>query len=1597
MVDAYDDRTETQSVLFDDAKVRKLIEFGPSPTLLNMAKRTLDQFNRESDAANGIKRILLSTKADYDEISNETGPQTDSGEVEGEKPGERPSPVNSTVNQISIPIPDPSSFPTESIKASVTVTPNAPISDVPVSALESVKALVSGSLKKLPSEIKLDGSIKTLSGGRSTVQNEIIGDMLEEFGPLADDAENTPIKELAAVIQKTYDGKLRKCLRTRLEKMIASKMPGSFDSKAVRNHLSSKWGLASGRQDAVLLISLSQQPAARFKKTEEAEVFLDGTAQGYMDSIGLARPASNPNVVVNPQQSLLDSKVVQELRDEHDSLKRKLAALLLSEQHQDMPSSITTMDELGTDTANGRLDIYDSELGDDFSVGIRPRFRADQQRSYDSSWNWSHIDLLLVYYQCLRIQDAKEPNQQELTSFRDKFRNRWNSRLESARQHLIDRLCFRKDAAAQFTRKTLESLGPAGRKSDLTMTITYVNQTECLQGTSDSPLSIVPGWHTGQGTSGEGVDLTSSHSFILSPPAVTEPCTLPILRRQGATWISHKPLTTLVSSLNLADSPNAFSGKDVLMTGAGPNSIGITLLPSLLQGGARVVVVTSRKMSDAGPTYQKIFANYGSNGSKLVVLPCNQGSKQDVTNLIAHIYEPIKGLGWDLDLILPFAALSEKGQEIDNLDSKSELAHRVMLTNVLRLMGAVKLAKEARGSRTRPAQVLLPLSPNMGTFGNDGLYSESKMGLMAVLNKWSSENWSSYLSLCGVIIGWTRGTGLMAANDAIAEEVAKLGVKTFSTEEMGCHILTLLSDPVISACQTECLVADLSGGMNSDPGLAAYLSKIRNSMRQSQDIKRALISEEALDIKSVQGEPKRSPSSPDLLPPELPLVDLELDFPNLPEYKTEIQPLNVELDGMVDLESVVVVVGFAEIGPWGNSRTRWEMELNGEISLQGCIELAWMTGLIKWNPTVSSAPGGTATAGWTDAATGVLVGDVEVKAKYEKQILEHTGLRFIDPLPLDHVSRDKKQVLQEIIVQHDMEPFTTSHDTAMEFVREQGDKVSIRRIPNGDEYSVQLRKGAVIMVPKATMFDRVVGGQLPAGWNPQVYGLPQDLCDSIDRCTLMALVCAAEAFLSAGIPDVYELYKTMHVSELANCVGSGMGGAQSLQKLFRQRYLDREVQNDILAETFINTTGAWLNMLLMSSSGPTRTPVGACATALESLNQGYDLITSGAAKLCLVGGVDDMIQDMSAEFANMKATNNSVLDMSRGRAPRETSRPTASSRSGFVESEGCGMQVLTSAKMALELGLPIRAVIAHVSTASDGIGRSVPAPGKGIMANVRESSSLATSPLLDIQYRRQLLEQSLESIRERKKLFPMKTDGDGILDAHSEAAARREENETRRRFGNAFWTHDSRISPLRGALAVWNLTADDIGVVSLHGTSTEANEKNEVEVLHRQLGKLGRSTGNAALAICQKYLTGHPKGAAAAWMLNGCCQTLNERVVPGNRNADNIDAALEPWEHLIFPDRSVHVDEIKAFSVTSFGFGQKGAQALGVHPKFLFATLDQRKYEEYCHLRQKRHSRAEQHFQNAFYGGSMLTLKNDPPYPKAQQVDSLVDVSARFG
>ena len=101
----------------------------------------------------------------------------------------------------------------------------------------------------------------------------------------------------------------------------------------------------------------------------------------------------------------------------------------------------------------------------------------------------------------------------------------------------------------------------------------------------------------------------------------------------------------------------------------------------------------------------------------------------------------------------------------------------------------------------------------------------------------------------------------------------------------------------------------------------------------------------------------------------------------------------------------------------------------------------------------------------------------------------------------------------------------------------------------------------------------------------------------------------------------------------------------------------------------------------MSSSGPVKIPVGAwyedvrlesvfklmptrSATALQSLEIAADTISSGKAKVMIAGGFDDISEEGSYEFANMKATSNAETEFAMGREPTEMSRPATTSRAG---------------------------------------------------------------------------------------------------------------------------------------------------------------------------------------------------------------------------------------------------------------------------------------------------------------------------------------------
>ncbi|ONH68727.1 Fatty acid synthase subunit alpha [Cyberlindnera fabianii] len=1685
---------ETQDVFLKDYNTERVVEIGPSPTLAGMATRTIKAKYESYDAALSLQRQVLCYAKDAKEIYYTPDPADLAAKEEAAAPAPAASAAPAATSA-------PAAAPVAAAPAAAPSGPVSEIPDEPVKAALLIHVLVAQKLKKSLDQVPMSKAIKDLVNGKSTIQNEILGDLGKEFGTTPEKPEETPLDELADQFQETFSGALGKQSSSLIARLMSSKMPGGFSVSVARKYLQSRWGLGAGRQDSVLLIALTEEPAGRLANENDAKAFLDTVAQKYASiaKISLASAAASSGAAAGGAGgATIDAAAFEELTKDNKIMARQQLQVLARYLKMDLNKSTKVVDEQKDAllSLQNQLDFITSELGETFIEGISSSFSRKKARVFDSSWNWSRQSLLTLYFEI--IHGLLKRVDRQLVSEAINIMNRSNNALikfmeyhinkaqhkegenytlanelgqqlienckavldidpvykdisyptgpqttvdhkgnivynEAPRENIrkLQQYVFEMSQGSEVTKEARPTIA-----DDLTKVYKAIFKQKELSSSSKQDLEKVYGdlikflesndeieMHrstTVAGTNNDNLD-TDSAKEVASLPTNTSisnrvsnqipPETIPFLhlkkRLPDDTWAYDRNLTaTYLDGLEQA-AVNGITFKDkyVLMTGAGAGSIGADILKGLLQGGAKVIVTTSRFSKKVTDFYQQMYATYGSRGSCLVVVPFNQASKQDVEALVGYIYDDAKkgGLGWDLDAIIPFAAIPENGIDLASIDSKSELAHRIMLTNLLRILGSVKNQKAARSIETRPAQVILPLSPNHGTFGNDGLYSESKLSLETLFNRWHSENWSNYLTICGAVIGWTRGTGLMSANNIISEGIEKLGVRTFSQTEMGFNLLGLLAPEITELCQKAPVWADLNGGLQFITQLKEKTNQLRQEIMESSDIRKAVSIETAIEHKVVNGQNADAPFAKATVNPR---ANMKFDFPELKSYD-EIKKLAPNLEGLLNLEKVVVVTGFSEVGPWGSSRTRWEMEAYGEFSLEGCIEIAWIMGLIKYhNGNLKGRP----YTGWVDSKTSEPVEDKDVKSKYEAYILEHCGIRLIEPELFNGYNPEKKEFIQEVVIEEDLAEFEASKDTAEHFKAQHGAKCEIQENPESGEYTVKLLRGATLFIPKALKFDRLVAGQIPTGWDAKRYGIPEDTINQVDPITLYVLVSVVEAFISAGISDPYELYKYIHVSELGNCSGSGMGGVSALRGMFRDRFKDQPVQNDILQESFINTMSAWVNMLLLSSSGPIKTPVGACATAVESLDIGYETIISGKAKVCIVGGYDDFQEEGSYEFGNMNATSNSLDEFEQGRAPSEMSRPATTTRNGFMEAQGSGIQIIMNAKLALEMGVPIYGILGLTATATDKIGRSVPAPGKGILTTAREHHGdlKYASSLMDISYRKRQVERRVaevkswidseyEFLQEEARSLPADEQEVFISERVQEIQdeAQKQINQAKEYYGNFFHQNNPRIAPIRGALATFGLTVDDINVCSLHGTSTKANDKNESATLDMMFQHLGRTEGNPALTVFQKYLTGHPKGAAGAWMFNGVLQILNSGIVPGNRNADNIDKELEKFEYLLFPSKSIKTDGVKAASVTSFGFGQKGAQAIAIHSDYLFAVLSQSEYEAYAKKFHERHSKAYTHFHKSFITNSLFKAKDHAPYADELQNPVYLDPLAR--
>ncbi|HEV7169187.1 MAG TPA: beta-ketoacyl-ACP synthase II [Micrococcaceae bacterium] len=203
----------------------------------------------------------------------------------------------------------------------------------------------------------------------------------------------------------------------------------------------------------------------------------------------------------------------------------------------------------------------------------------------------------------------------------------------------------------------------------------------------------------------------------------------------------------------------------------------------------------------------------------------------------------------------------------------------------------------------------------------------------------------------------------------------------------------------------------------------------------------------------------------------------------------------------------------------------------------------------------------------------------------------------------------------------------------------------------------------------------------------------------LDPSSQFAVIAAREAWKDSGITEVDH-------DRFAVAFATGIGGVWTLLDAWdtlREKG-PRRVLPMTVPMLMPNGAAAAVSLDLGARAGA-HTPVSACASGTEALEQGMELIRSGKADVVMAGGAEAAIHPLPmAAFSSMQALSRRNDD------PEHASRPYDRDRDGFVMGEGAGALVLEAEEHALARGARIYGELAGASVTADAYHITAPDP-----------------------------------------------------------------------------------------------------------------------------------------------------------------------------------------------------------------------------------------------------------------------------------------------
>ena len=380
---------ETQDLLFKSFKFERLIELGPSPTLTGMASRTLKAKYEDKDDSVTHPRAILCHAKNGKEIYYQFEDEVVATEAESTHDTDAPA----------------ASTPTPVASVPVSPAPSGPVAsveDVPIKASDVLNIIVAQKLKKKVEEVPLSKSIKDLVGGKSTLQNEILGDLQMEFASAPEKGEELPLEELGSALGVGHSGSLGKYTSGLVSRMVGGKMPGGFNITSIKGHLSKAWGLGPSRSDGVLLLGTTMEPAKRLGSEPEGKAWLDTVVAAYAQRSGISLLAAGAGGGSNGggTGATINSEEFLKFQAEQEQFAAQHIELYMRYLKRDSRAGDMAYDREKANSAElqAKLDSIAKEHGDTYIEGIQPVFDPLKARRFDSSWNWVRQDALLMFY-----------------------------------------------------------------------------------------------------------------------------------------------------------------------------------------------------------------------------------------------------------------------------------------------------------------------------------------------------------------------------------------------------------------------------------------------------------------------------------------------------------------------------------------------------------------------------------------------------------------------------------------------------------------------------------------------------------------------------------------------------------------------------------------------------------------------------------------------------------------------------------------------------------------------------------------------------------------------------------------------------------------------------------------------------------------------------------------------------------------------------------------------------------------------------------------------------------------------------------------------